>query len=460
MKTFAINTLGCKVNQYESQQIRELLERHGLKQAETTEKPELFIVNTCCVTHTASAKSRRQLRKAQKISPDAVIVACGCLATVNIGELHNLGKNVRIIRDRDNLGVTLVEIVNGKSISPELQHFRSCQHNLIKPENDYKVKYKNNLGNHLKFVPLTSFDGQTRAFLKIQDGCDGHCSYCIIPKTRPFVHSKPAESVIREAEALVASGHKEIVLTGVFLGAYGQQTVRRRNWDKGERDKLAELLDKMAGIAGLARIRLSSLEPADVTGRLLDTFCKHRNIMPHLHLSLQSGSDRILKKMRRQYSIEDFMRTIERIKRQIDRPAITGDVIVGFPGEMDADFEETVKIAEEVGFAKMHIFSFSARRGTAAAGLEGAVDKRVIKERTKVLQDLEAELGLGFRRQFIGENDTVLLENTDGKLCGRSERYFMIYLEKPGEKLDRGEIVRVKLVKNSENGVIGQELES
>ena len=457
MKTFAINTVGCKVNQYESQQIRELLERLGLNQVETFKsEPDLVVINTCCVTLSASAKSRKCIRKAQKLNPDAIIVVSGCLPTVQIGELNNPGKNIHLISHRETIAETLSQIVNDKAAASSSQSLQSDQNIIIKAENSSKIKLKNKLVKLPKLTQLTSFKGHTRAFLKVQDGCDGYCSYCIIPKARSFVHSKPAEAAIQEAQALIGAGHKEIVITGVFLGAYGQKSVRRKNWANQQNDKLADLLDKMGEIPNLARIRVSSLEPGDVTSRLLDTFCKHRKIMPHLHLSLQSGSNAVLKKMCRQYSADEFKEKIELIKSRLDRPAITADVIVGFPGETDADFEATAELAKEAGFAKMHVFSFSKRAGTVAAGLQGTVNNRVIKERSQRLRDLDAELGCEFRRQFVGEAAEILVENSDGQCKGRSERYFMVYLDKTGENPQKGELVRVKLVKNSVNGLIGQ----
>jgi len=455
MKTFAIKTLGCKVNQYESQQIRELLERLGLCQVETADKPDLVVINTCCVTRTASGKSRQYIRKARKLSPGAAIVVSGCLPKVQIGELNITGENVHLIRHQDELAATLSRIVNGKATSSEPQELHPYS-NTIRTKNASKIKRKNKFSTALQLTPLTSFRGQTRAFLKIQDGCDGHCSYCIIPKTRPNVRSKPAEVALQEALALVKAGHKEIVVTGIFLGAYGQTSVRRKNWDRPQNDKLADLLEKMAKIPNLARIRLSSLEPADVTPPLLDVFCKHRNIMPHLHLSLQSGSSKILKKMCRQYDVDEFLAAVELLESRLDRPAITADVIVGFPGETDGDFEQTVEVARAVRFAKMHVFSFSPRKGTVAAAMQDPVDNKVIRERSKILRNIDAELGRNFRQKFIGETGTALLENSDGAMCGRSERYFMVHLEKTREKLERNALVRVKLIKNAENGVIGQ----
>ncbi|MHC4720295.1 MAG: tRNA (N(6)-L-threonylcarbamoyladenosine(37)-C(2))-methylthiotransferase MtaB [Planctomycetota bacterium] len=455
MNTFATNSLGCKVNQYESQQIRELLESLGLVQVKTfNDRPDLVVINTCCVTRSASAKSRQYIRKAQKLSPDAVVVVSGCLPAVEIGEMDDLGKNVRLIRQRDCLAARLAQIVRGEGPAADSRSLQTNQDTIIKSKNRRKIKVKNKLVDEPELPQLKVFKGRVRAFLKIQDGCDGFCSYCIIPKARSIVRSKAAEAVLEEAQSLVKSGHKEIVLTGIFLGAYGQQSVRRSNWEKGQNGQLADLLDEMAAIRGLARIRLSSLEPGDVTPRLLGTFGKHRNIMPHLHLSLQSGSDAVLRRMRRQYSVGEFVRAVELIRSRVDRPAVTADIIVGFPGETDADSEATVRLAEEVGFAKMHVFGFSARAGTPAANMQGLVDNRVIKRRTEILRQLDGKLGREFREEFVGEECEILVE--DGGFKGRSERYFMVCVEKRGVDLRRGELVRVRLVENREDGVVGR----
>jgi len=510
MRTFSIVTLGCKVNQYESQQIRELLEDFGLEQVDPTGKSDLVVVNTCCVTHTASARSRQYIRKSKKLSPDAIIVVCGCLTTVQIGELPALTENVHYTQSQKELAAILRRIASGEATTSKWGNRQTCPNNTIRAETNHKIKPKtkvvgkpnassaptmcdssafcyrpshekneipgnpplqntaNDPGTAASPQPsadsmpteptlptLTSFEGHTRAFLKVQDGCDGHCTYCIVPKTRPFVRSKAIGAVIAEARALVASGHKEIVVTGVFLGAYGLETVRRRNWDEPQNERLPDLLDQLAKIPNLARIRLSSLEPGDVTERLLDTFCEHRNIMPHLHLSLQSGSDAVLRKMCRQYDAEAFRRVVENVKARLDRPAITTDIIVGFPSETDADFEDTVQLAREVGFARMHVFPFSARTGTAAAKMQSVVHARVIKKRSQIMRDLNAELGSEFRDQFIGESAEVLMEGDGDPPAGRSERYFMVFLPETEAKPAKNALVNVKLVKNTEKGMVG-----
>ena len=358
--------------------------------------------------------------------------------------------------DQNDLVTKLSQIVCGKAPTSEVENLQTYPNNTIKAQNAYKIKWKNELITRAKLPLLNSFKGHTRAFLKVQDGCDGYCTYCIVPKTRPVVRSKPVQTVLAEARALVSAGHKEIVVTGIFLGAYGQDTVRRRNWPDRRNDRLAELLDQMAPIPGLARIRLSSLEPADVTPRLLNALCEHRNIMPHLHLPLQSGSDAVLKRMCRQYTADEFRRTVATVKRRLDRPAITTDIIVAFPGETDADFEQTVELARQVGFARMHIFAFSARKGTPAADMRDFVDSGVIKERSRILHQLNAELGAEFRRQFIGQSAQILLESNDGRLCGRSERYFMAYLKDADGTVKKNDLLKVRLLKNHSDGMLAE----
>jgi len=408
MQTFAINTLGCKVNQYESQQIIQFLTDCNLLYVQNLQSAEIIIIHTCCVTKTASAKSRHLVHKAQKLNPIAKIIVSGCLINSDTNEFENLKGNILF--------------------TPNIQGLFA----LLKSELNLNPKpVENNI--------LHKFCGQTRAFLKVQDGCDGFCSYCIIPTTRPNITSKPIDDIINESQDLVNAGHKEIILTGIFLGAYGQNTVKRKKWPDNENPLLAEMLEKVAQVPNLKRIRLSSLEPADVTPRLLDVIKNYRNIMPHMHLSLQSGSDKILKKMNRQYTIKDFNNSIENIKSQLDRPAITTDIIVGFPGETTQDFSQSLSIAKLAGFSKIHIFPFSKRTGTAAAKLQDHINKEIITERTKILHELEKELANNFRKQFVGQTAQVLIEN-EVKNTGKCERYYEITI-KTNNTLPQGEIV-------------------
>lgn len=441
-KIFTIHTLGCKVNQYESQQVRQLLEELGLTPAQAGQQADLIVVNSCCVTGTASAKSRQSLRRLSGLNPNAKIILTGCLAVADCDELDLSDRQgVRIVPDKAKLAQTVEEIF-APTPTPGNQ-------SVSIPLSPAKIKDKNppeGCGNIPNLQPLKGYSGQCRAFLKIQDGCDAFCSYCIIPKIRTEVCNKEVKTVIREAESLVLAGHKEIVLSGIFLGAYGQTTARRKHWDPEKRDALANLLEQLARVDGLERIRLSSLEPADVTERLLEVFTKHHNLMPHLHLPLQSGSAAILKKMCRQYTLTDYFDVAQRVNAALDHPAITTDIIVGFPGETDEDFEQTMHAAENLGFSKIHVFPFSARKGTPAAKMPGKLNSTIIKSRAERLQKLDNQLQERFRLRFIGKSVSVLVENLRPPR-GRCERYFMVDLSQQpnASKLRRGEIVTVKL---------------
>jgi threonylcarbamoyladenosine tRNA methylthiotransferase MtaB len=454
MKTFSIYTLGCKVNQYESQQIRELLESYGLKPIDLAKCPDLIVLNSCCVTHIASAKSRQLIRKILKYNPTATVVVAGCLPVGQASELGDIAesKNLHIINQKEHLASALEQIIfncqasrtpkthkiKHKSAIPAIKQAKSATDSKDSP-NISKAKPK--LG------PLNKYAGQTRAFLKIQDGCDGHCTYCIVPKIRSKIISKPISDVLDEAYSLIYAGHKEIVLTGIFLGAYGQKTVWRKKQDSRKKDKLAELLAKLAQIQGLERIRLSSLEPADVTEKLLDVLCENSKIMPHLHLPLQSGSDKILKRMCRQYRVGDFLEIVEKVKDRLVKPAITTDIIVGFPGESDNDFKETFEIAKKIEFSKIHVFSYSSRKNTAAAKMDGQIKPEVIKKRSKQLSGLDWRLQKNFRNQFIGEKVKIIVEGTD-PVKGRCERYFMVDCPQlNGNKIKKGDLIEVQVNK-------------
>jgi threonylcarbamoyladenosine tRNA methylthiotransferase MtaB len=455
MKTFAINTLGCKVNQYESQQIRQLLAAHGLTNAQPCTCADLVVINTCCVTSIASSKSRQAIRKAQKLHPSAAIVIAGCLPAGDDDEMSNIDKNVHIVAEKSDLAKTLETLVTSSNAGLATCDTKSdttatVSENIIKAPNIESTHIRTISPPEIKhkpaLQPLKSYSGQTRAFLKVQDGCDGYCSYCIIPKIRKNVCNKDVKIILEEAAALVKAGHKEIVLTGIFLGAYGHDTVRRKKWPSEAKNAFPDMLEKVAAINSLARIRLSSLEPGDVTEKLLDVFTKNDNIMPHLHLPLQSGSQRILTKMCRQYNIDEFFDTISRIRARLDRPAITTDIIVGFPGETEEDFQQTYDFAKKVGFSKIHVFSFSPRKNTPAAIMHPTVDPKTIKQRSKRLRNLDTRLQKKFRDQFIGQTAQVLIEkvNDNGLTAtGRSERYFPLTITaaSPNTPLKKNQII-------------------
>jgi len=438
MNTFCITSLGCKVNQYESRQIAQLLIEQGLKQVDAAHLADLAIVHTCCVTHVASSKSRQVLRKYLGDGSNCKVVATGCLPQAGEQETNGLGSEVIFISKKDNLREALLNIIHTSKTAGDNCEQNTIAHSPIsKTGNGDKIKDKNELSctkskkisNIDPFVDiLDTFHDQTRAFLKIQDGCDGFCSYCIIPKIRTQISSPEEDAILNEARGMIATGHTEIVLTGIFLGAYGQDTVKRNRWDAHKQGLFAALVDKLATLDGLKRLRLSSLEPGDITEELLALFTKHENLVPHLHLPLQSGSQRILKKMNRQYTAGQFMQSAERVKQVLDRPALTADIIVGFPGETQQDFQDSIDMANWAGFAKIHVFSFSKRKGTAAEKMPDQLPPQVIKERSDILHKLDEKLQYDFRMQFAGERISVIVEN-EKKQTGRCGRYFEVKLK-------------------------------
>jgi len=459
LKTFSIETLGCKVNQYESQQMHALLQQLGLKAVAPGQKPDLALVNTCCVTHTASAKSRQLIRKMLRQKKNSLVVVVGCLSRAPEKELTELNENVFIIKNQSEIATELSRIILEKNCLISTKNLKSPTkkglYNAIRPENPPKIKLKNctKLRN---LPPLTSFQDHTRAFLKVQDGCDMYCTYCIIPFVRPYITSRGTDEILNEAQQLASAGHKEIVITGINLGAFGRKTTKRKKWQNPQKDYLAELIDTLAAGSDLPRLRISSLHPQDVTPKLLDVFCKHKNIMPHLHLSLQSGSDNILRKMARQYTTADYLEKVEMIKTRLEKPAITTDIIVGFPGESEDDFQNTLDLAEKAGFARIHVFSFSMRKGTAAYNMKPKIKPHIIKDRASRLKNLADQLAYSYRNQFIGQTANVLIETVkDGTASGRAERYFEVKIEDPQCRLRKNDIVKATLTENSDTNIRG-----
>ena len=309
---------------------------------------------------------------------------------------------------------------------------------------------------------IDRFGGHQRAFVKVQDGCDAFCSYCIVPHLRNRLWSRPADEIVAEVARLVANGHKEVVLCGVSLGAFARETTDRRKW--GPRAPLAELLRRVADVAGLWRVRLSSLHPADVTDELLDVFRERPNVAGHLHLPLQSGSDAILARMSRKYTARGFLDAAARFARAAARPAITTDVIVGFPGESEADFAATLDVARRAGFSKIHIFPFSAREGTPAWEWRNqAPPAAEIKSRCRRLAELEAELAGEFRRGFVGSAQEVLVERPNskthpGRARGLTDRYIEVTFDPAGAspRSLAGQIVTVKITAVTPTGLTGR----
>jgi threonylcarbamoyladenosine tRNA methylthiotransferase MtaB len=395
-RTCRLVTLGCKVNQYETQHAREMLEANGYREAADGEPADLCLVNTCTVTHEADAKGRQAIRRLARDNPGAAIVVMGCFATRAPETVARLPGVVKVVTDKARLAEGLREF--GVSAVPR---------------------------------GITRFDGHQRAFVKVQDGCLLNCTYCIIPQVRPVLRSRPPEEIVAEVRGLVDRGCQEIVLTGVHLGHYGIDLSRGRPKDQWRR--LWHLLERLADLPGDFRIRLSSLEAAEVRDELVRVLAGHPRVCPHLHLCLQSGSDRILAAMKRRYRSAGFLERCRRLRTALDEPAFTTDVIVGFPGETDADFEATCRVVREVGFCKVHVFSYSPRQGTPAASLSETVPPAVVARRREQLLALEAELAAAYYRRLIGRRLDVLVEGAEarrpGWVRGTSCRYAPVAFE-------------------------------
>ncbi|MBM3995356.1 MAG: tRNA (N(6)-L-threonylcarbamoyladenosine(37)-C(2))-methylthiotransferase MtaB [Planctomycetes bacterium] len=387
--TCRLVTLGCKVNQYETQYVKETLEINGYREADEGEPADLCVVNTCTVTGEGDAKSRTAVRRLHQRNPNAKIVVMGCYATRDPHAVAKLPGVVRVITDKEKL-------------ADELRDF----------------------GVTTLPAGITRFDDHQRAFVKVQDGCLLNCSYCIIPSVRPHLRSRAPEAIVDEVTALVAGGCPEIVLTGVHLGHYGIDLSKGKS--KADWRRLWHLLDRLDRVPGDFRIRLSSLEAAEAREDLVRAMARNHRVVPHLHLCLQSGSDRILRAMRRRYSADGFLERCRRLKQALDVPAFTTDIIVGFPGETEADFEATCRVVREVGFAKIHVFTYSPRAGTPAVLLQDVVPHAMMEERQDRLRQLEAETASAYRRELIGRQLDVLVEGgapTPGFVQGTSCRY-------------------------------------
>ncbi len=421
-------TLGCKVNQYETAWLREGFLRLGYRDARDGEAADLCVVNTCTVTAEGDLKSRKLVRRLARRNPAAEIVVMGCYATRAPDEVAALPGVAEVVTDKRQL--------------PDLLARRG-----------------------LVDVPraISSFGGRHRAYVKVQDGCRMGCSYCIIPQVRPVLSSRPGAEIVEEVRGLVAGGHREIVLTGIHLGHYGRRSAsvpsarasRGESPEGGEpsapaRTRLAGLVALLAALPGQFRIRLSSLEATEVDDALLDLVASRpQRICQHLHLSMQSGSDRVLRLMRRRQSSEEFIARCRHIAHRLDRPAITTDVIVGFPGEREEDFAATCRAVEAVGFAKVHVFPFSPRQGTPAAEMPDQIAAPVRQQRAAVLAALAERQRAAFLAGLVGRRLQVLLESpagTSGEAAeGTSSRYAPVTV--PAAAAQCGELVETTAVR-------------
>lgn len=397
MKKAALHNLGCKVNAYETEAMQQLLERAGYEIVPFTERADVYVINTCSVTNMADRKSRQMLHRAKKMNPEAIVVGAGCY--VQTKEEQALVDDAIDIVIGNNKKHELLELLN--------EYEASCgKTKSVTDINHEKQEYEE------LFLEKTA--EHTRAFIKVQDGCNQFCSYCIIPFARGRVRSRAAEEVLAEIRRLAANGYQEVVLTGIHLSSYGADTG----------DSLLHLIEQVHKEEGIQRIRLGSLEPRIVTEEFAAKLSGMEKICPHFHLSLQSGCDATLSRMNRRYDTAEYERGCEILRRYFTHPAITTDVIVGFPGETEEEFETTRAYLERIRFYEMHIFQYSKREGTKAAAMKDQIPEEIKKRRSEELLALGARMSREFRDYYIGKETQALLEE---KFLWEGETYYTGY---------------------------------
>ncbi|MGN1323848.1 MAG: tRNA (N(6)-L-threonylcarbamoyladenosine(37)-C(2))-methylthiotransferase MtaB [Bacilli bacterium] len=417
----AIHTLGCKVNIYESEYITNILKENGYQIVDFDSKADIYIINTCTVTNTSDKKSEKMIKRARKQNKDAIIIAMGCHAQIK----------------GDNIDADI--IIGNKDKSKIISLIEEYQ------ENKNKIKRIYNLDNvSFEDMYISSFNSHTRAFVKIQDGCDAFCSYCIIPYARGPIRSKDPKTVIKEITSLVENGYKEIILTGIHTGKYGKDI----NYT------FEQLLKEIIKIKNLYRIRISSIEINELTDPILDLIKDNKIIAKHLHIPLQSGSDKILKLMDRKYDLKFYKDRIEKIRKMIKDVSITTDLIVGFPNEDEKDMEDTLKFIKEIKFTKIHTFPYSKREGTKAASMENQIDETIKRKRVKTVLELSDQLEQDFYQSKLNETEEVIIEQTkDGKSYGYTSNYIKVEIDSP---LKPNEVISVKINKVNNKKVTGK----
>lgn len=413
----AFYTLGCKVNTYETEAILEQFIKQGYELADFNEESDIYVINSCMVTNTGEKKSRKMIRRPFQIKKDAITIVMGCLSQMKAEEILKIS-GVKIV-----LGTK-----NRDKILDYLEEYRKNGKQLNKVENLNDEELHDNLF-------ISDFKHHQRAFLKIQDGCNNFCSYCIIPYTRGRLRSKPKDVIMKEAKQLVEHGHSEIVLTGIHTGGYGAD-LKDYNF--------ANLLKDLETIDGLNRIRISSIEITELTDEIIEIISKSSKIVNHLHIPLQSGSDKILKLMNRKYTLSEYKKIIDKLKSKIKDLAITTDIIVGFPSENEEDFMSEVRFIKTIDYQELHVFPFSKREGTVAAQMKNQVDGNIKKERVKELLELSEVLKNGHIEKNIGKIKRVIPEQEkEGLLQGHTRDYILVAFS--GDKSLIGQEVDVLL---------------
>ncbi len=441
MKYVAFHNLGCKVNSYELDIMQQLLQEKGYQVVPFHEKADIYIVNTCTVTNIADRKSRQMLHQAKKRNPQAIVVAVGCYVQTHL-EQSKLDEAIDLCIGNDkkkDIVEILEEYLRQRGQSP-------AQH----PDKTLDCTTVLDLAQHKEYEEMTLQEtaDHTRAYIKIQDGCNQFCSYCAIPLARGRVRSRKTEDILAEITGLVQRGYKEVVLTGIHISSYGVDFEEQGVY-RGQ-SYLIDLVEKVCAIPGLCRVRLGSLEPRIITREVVDRLSVLPNLCPHFHLSLQSGCDATLKRMNRHYTTAQFEESVQLLRQGFAEPAITTDVIVGFPGETREEFQETVAFLEKISLYEMHVFKYSKRADTVAARMEGQLTEKQKSERSEVLLSMTEEQSYRYRQKYVGRWAEILLEESkeiEGQeyLVGHTMDYVLVAV--PGGKYAAGEIIQTKVQK-------------
>jgi len=432
MNKIAFITLGCKVNQYETNAMIQKFIEQGYNIVEHTKKADIYIINTCTVTNMSDRKSRQMLRRVKDLNPHAIVVACGCYAQVAKEELKDIKEIDLILGNNEK-----------KEIVKYIEKYIDEKHKIKSIEDVMQTREFVDFGN-------VTYTEKTRAVIKVQDGCDRFCSYCIIPYARGRVRSRRPESVISEIKNIAKKGIKEVVITGIHVASYGK--------DFKEDYRLINLLEEINKIEGIERIRLGSIEPLLIDEKFISRLVKLKKICHHFHLSLQSGCDETLKRMNRRYTTKQFGKIVNLLRENYNDVILTTDIIVGFPGETEEEFNKTYEFLKKIKFYKMHVFKYSKRKGTKAATMQMQIDGNIKEIRSQKLIELSNRNEREYNKLYIGKEVEVLFEERkEGVYKGHTKNYILVYLPEKyihnNEKIEN-EIINVKCEKNENNFIL------
>lgn len=429
----AFYTLGCKVNQYETEAMRELFEKNGDQIVNIEDVADIYVINTCTVTNVGDKKSRQFVRKCKRMNPEALIAVVGCYSQIAPDEIKNIeGVNLVLgTNDRNRI----VELLENVKVNEQKAHVA-------------------NIMDIREFEEMTvdRIEGKTRAFLKIQEGCNQYCAYCIIPYARGPIRSRDPQNVLDEVKRLVSNGFSEIVLTGIHVASYGKDL---------KNVSLIELIKMVHSVEGLHRIRLSSIEPTLLTDSFVKELSKLKKVCPHFHISLQSGSDLTLKRMNRKYSTTEYRSIVENLRAYLPNASITTDIIVGFPGETKEEFEETCQFVKDIAFSQVHVFKYSPREGTPAATMECQIDGNTKNQRSEQLIKIAEQTEIQYVRNNIGKETTMIVERIiekDNNVEGLTPNYLRVTAK--NRNCEEGREVKVLLLKEKEKQIIADIVES